>query len=202
MSVLRSVFGPSKDEIWNQIAKDIGGQHVQGGFLRGGVLRYRSGEWEIALDTYSTGTEATTTHTRMRAPFVNKDGLYFSISREGLFSSIGKFFGMQDIQIGDANFDDRFVIKGNNEEKIRRLLNEPRLKQLIHAQPEVSFQIRDDDRWFDGQFPEGVDELYFECYGVVKDEKQLKNLFDLFSLTLQRLVQIDSAYEDDPGITL
>ena len=49
---------------------------------------------------------------------------------------------------------------------------------------------------------DGVDALYFQCYGVVKDPERLKNLFDLFSLTLTRLVQIDSAYEDDPGVSL
>ena len=202
MGILRSVFGPSKDEIWNQIAKDIGGRYEDGGLLGRDVLRYRSGEWEITLDTYTTGSEASTTYTRMRAPFMNKDGLSFQISREGFLSSIEKFFGGQDIQIHDPEFDDTFRIRGNNLEKIRQLLNEPRLKKLIHAE-ECGFWIRHDTGGlFRELFPEGVSELYFECVGVVKDENRLKNLFDLFSLVLERLVQIDSAYEDDPQVTL
>ncbi|MEM7396086.1 MAG: DUF3137 domain-containing protein, partial [Verrucomicrobiota bacterium] len=136
MSLLRSVFGPSKDEIWSQIARDIGGHYQDGGWLGKDALRFRSGEWEITLDTYTvSNNNSSTTYTRMRAPFVNRDNLYFKIYREGFFSSIGKFFGMEDIVIGDPYFDDNFVIKGNNEEKIRLMLHDDTLKQLIEAQP-------------------------------------------------------------------
>ncbi len=203
MGLLRSIFGPSKDEIWSQLADDIGGRYEDGGWLGKDALRYRSGEWELTLDTYTVSTgKSSTTYTRMRAPFVNRDGLYFKIYREGFFSSIGKFLGMQDIEIGDPYFDGDFVIKGNHEEKIRRLLDDADLKELIRAQPQISFEVRDDEGWFGTHFPDGVDALYFQCYGVVKDPERLKDLFDLFSLTLTRLVQIDSAYEDDPRVSL
>ena len=52
------------------------------------------------------------------------------------------------------------------------------------------------------EFPDGVDELYFECAGVIKETEILKDLFELFCLILERLVQIDSAYEDDPNVKL
>ena len=120
MGLLRSIFGPSKDEIWSQIAADVGGEYVNDGFWKSGVLRYQHGEWECLLDTYtvSSGNNQHTTYTRMRAPFVNKDGLYFKIYREGLFSGMGRFFGMQDLTIGDSYFDDNFVIKGNDHETL------------------------------------------------------------------------------------
>lgn len=203
MGVLRTIFGPSRGEIWNQIAKDIGGRFEDGGVFGRDVLRYKSGEWEITLDSYAVSTgKSVMFFTRMRAPFVNKDGLYFKIYREGFFASMGKFFGMQDQEIGDPDFDDNFVIKGNNTEKLRLLLNDGRLKELIHVQPNICFQIRDDEGWFGANFPEGVDELHFRCHGVLKDENLLKNLFDMFCITLERLVQIDSAYENDPKVKL
>ena len=207
MKKRRGIFGPSKDEIWSQIATDIDGEYIDGGFWKKDVLIYKHGEWQILLDTYtqttSTGTTtSTTTYTRMRAPFINKDGLYFKITREGFFSSIGKFFGMQDIEIGDPFFDDKFIIKGNNPEKIKLLLAEPKIKELCQQQPRIYFTIKDDEGWFGTDFPEGVDELYFSCVGVIKETALLKSLFGLFWITLQRLVQIDSAYEDDPQIHL
>ena len=207
MKKRKGIFGPSKDEIWSQIATDIDGEFIDGGFWGKDVLIYKHGEWQILLDTYtqttSTGTTTTsTTYTRMRAPFINKDGLYFKITREGFFSSIGKFFGMQDIEIGDPFFDDQFIIKGNNPEKIKLLLAEPKIKELCQQQPRIYFTIKDDEGWFGTDFPEGVDELYFSCVGVIKETTLLKSLFGLFCITLQRLVQIDSAYEDDPQIHL
>ena len=203
----KSVFGPSKDEIWTQIAADIGGEFIEGGFWGKDVLIYKHGEWQILLDTYtvtsSTGTATTsTTYTRMRVPFINKDGLYFKISREGFFSSIGKFFGMQDIEIGDSFFDKQFIIKGNDPEKIKLLLADDRIKELCQTQPRIHLRIKDDEGWFGTDFPEGVDELCFECVGVIKETALLKALFGLFCLILQRLVQIDSAYEDDPQVKL
>ena len=204
MGMLRSIFGPSKDEIWSQIARDIGGDFIDGGYW-GKVLVYKHGEWQILLDTYTDGYgQNVTTYTRMRAPFVNKDGLYFKIYREEFFSSIGKFFGMQDIEIGDPFFDDQFVIKGNSPEKIRLVLADARIKELIKQQPGIRFLfgIKDDHGSFGAGFPEGTDELYFRTVGIMKDTALLKALFELFSATLMRLVQIDSAYENDPQVKL
>lgn len=203
MTLLRSLFGSSKNEIWGQIAKDIGGHYDADELFKHGVLRYQSGSWEISLDTYTVSTGKTsTTYTRMRAPFINKDGLRFTIYPERLFSFVGKFFGMQDIEIGDSYFDNAYIIKGNNEEKIRWFLEDPQLKALIQAQPDIYFEIRDDEGWFRKSFPQGVNELYFMRHGLIKDERLLKGLFDLFSFTLERLVKIDSAYQDDPQVRL
>ena len=203
MGVLRTLFGPSQEEIWSQIAADIGGKFEEGGFLGRDAIRYRSGDWELLLDTYAVSTGKTTVvFTRMRAPFVNRDGLYFKIYREGLFSGAGRFFGMQDILVGDSFFDDQFVIKGNSEEKIRQLLADGPLKNHLQQQKDVLFEIKDDDGFFGERFPAGTDMLYFQCVGVLKEERRLRGLFDLFAHTLNRLVAIDSAYEDDPRVRL
>ncbi len=52
MKKRRSIFGPSKDEIWSQIATDIDGEFIQGGFWGKDVLLYKHGDWQILLDTY------------------------------------------------------------------------------------------------------------------------------------------------------
>ena len=38
MSKRKSIFGHSKDEIWGQIATDIGGEFIEGGFWGKDVL--------------------------------------------------------------------------------------------------------------------------------------------------------------------
>ncbi len=205
MSVLKSIFGPSKEEIWTQIANEIGGEFVDRGFWKADGVAFKHKEWTIFLDSFSrsNGQYGSTPYTRIRAPFVNKDGLYFKIYRENFFSSIGKLFGMQDIQVGDPYFDNEFIIKGNSEEKIQKLLKSDQLKELIRRIPKVHFMVKDDDyKLFSKSFPDGVDMLYFECTGTIKNKETLKNLFLLFSAVLERLVQIDSAYENDPMVSL
>lgn len=201
--MLRALFGPSKAEIWSQIADDIGGDFIEGGFWERDQLRYDHEQWTVVLDTFNVSTGKNTRRfTRMRAPFVNKDGLTFRITREGLFSAVTKFFGAQDIEIGDAYFDEAFVIQSNDEDKIKRLLNDTRLKTLIQNQPNIQLALREDQGLFRQTYPEGVNELYFQCNGIIRDKEILKDLFEIFTIILSRLVQIDSAYEDDPGIDL
>ncbi len=157
MGFLRSFFGSSQNEIWGQIAEDIGGEYLDRGFWKTN---------ELLLDTFAVSNgKSSTPCTRMRAPFINNDGLYFKVYRESVFSGNGRFFGMQDIQIGDPGFDDPLVVKGNNEAKIRQLLADPNLKKLIAEQSQISFEIRDDEGWFGTAFPSGVDELYFQRVG-------------------------------------
>lgn len=196
-------FGPSKEEIWSQIANDIGGEFIDAGFWGKDILKYKHKDWEILLDTYKQSTGKTqTTYTRLRVPFINKNGLRFNIFRKGFFSSIGKFFGMQDIEIGDFNFDEKFIIKGNFESKIKHLLNDQNLKRLFDKQKRLNIQIMDDEGWFAQKYPKGVDILYFSTIGIIKDKNSLLNLFELFAAILDRLVEINSAHNDDPNITI
>ncbi len=196
---LHSLFGPSKDEIWQQIAKDIDGEFIDRGFWKTNVLRYSHKEWELLLDTIHRDKM---TFTRLRVPFLNKDNLYFKIYREGFFSDIGKFFGMQDIEIGDPRFDDNYIIQSNNQNKIRKLLKEPKLKMLFEMVPKIHVSIKKDEGLFGRKYPQGVNVLYFEQTGILKNKETLKLLFRLFAEILDQLVHIDSAYENDPKMKL
>jgi hypothetical protein len=177
------------------MARDIGGNDQDGGAFGRDVLRYQSGESEIVLDAFEeSNDESTTVYTRMRAPFENKYGLYFKIYRTGICAAIGRSFGMQDIQIGDPSFDDDFVIQGNDDEKVRWLLKDATLRDLIQAAiPQELIALGQPalgSAWFGARYP---DQLFFQCGGVLTEQNLLKNLFDLFRATLARLAQIDSS---------
>ena len=204
MALLRQLFGPSKDEIWRQLCEQIGGDFVEGGFWAGSKVEVHHMQWMVTLDTYtvSHGQHGSTTYTRIRAPYVNKDGLRFTIYRKGFFSELGKLLGMQDVEIGEPEFDDAFIIKGNSEEKLRKLFANPRIRQLLERQPSIHLSVQHESGVFKAKFPEGVDELYFREAGIIKDIDRLKALYDLFAEVLDHLCKIGSAYEDDPGVAL
>jgi hypothetical protein len=201
MGLLRQLFGPSKEEVWKQLCNEIGAEFVDGGFWRGSKVVAHVKEWTVTLDTYAAG-ENGPTYTRMRAPYVNKDGLRFTIYRKGFFSERGKRLGMQDIEVGYHEFDDDFIIKGNDESQVRSLFANKRIRELIQAQPSIRLHVKDDEGWFGAKFPEGVDELYLEVPHVIKDVERLKLLYELFAETLNHLCHIGSAYEDDPNLVL
>lgn len=203
MGLLRELFGPSKDEIWSQLSQEIGADYQKSGFFTQGKVVLSHRQWEITLDTYIVSTgKSSTTYTRIRAPYVNQDGFRFNIYRKSVFSWLGKLLSMQDIETGDAFFDEEFIIQGNPEDLVQRLLANVKIRQLIQNQPSIHFQVKDDEGWFGKTFPDGVDELYFQTYGVIKDRDRLKNLFDLFSSVLDELCLLGSAYEKEPGMTL
>lgn len=204
MSILRNVFGPSKKEIWESLSEQTGSLFVEGGLFKGAdKVIAKHDDWTITLDTYTVSNgKSSTTFTRMRAPYVNADGFRFSIYRSGIFSEMGKSLGFQDIDIEDEEFDSNFVIKSTDEEKIRSLLNDPRIRELIDLQSRFHLEVKDDEGWFRKSFPEGVDELYFSVPGIIKDVEQLKGLFNVFSGILDRLCIIGSAYQSNPGIDL
>ena len=197
------MFGPSKREIWRQLGEEIGGQYVEGGLWCGDRVQGSHGEWTVTLDTYTVQAGKTyVTYTRMRAPYVNADGFRFTVYRKSVFSGIGTFLGMQDIDVGDPAFDDDFVIKGTDEGRVRTLFSSPRLRELINAQRNIHLTVKDDEGWFGARFPEGVDELYFAVPGVIRDVDRLKLLYELFAETLDRLCTVGSARQRDPGVAL
>jgi len=203
MSMLREIFGPSKKEIWGELSKELDAEFFEGSFLKNGKITLSHGQWEITLDTYTVHTgKSNVTYTRMRAPYVNKDGFRFNIYRKSVFSWIGKLFRMQDIDIMDPQFDEDFIIQGQPEDSVRRLLKNQKIKDLIQKQKSIHFMVKDDEGWFKHKFPEGVDELYFQVTGVIKDKERLKNLFDLFSLVLDELCIMGSAYKSNPNVEI
>jgi hypothetical protein len=203
MSSLRKLFGPSRADLWRQLSAEIGANYVEGGFWKGDKVQVTHGDWTITLDRHAVHTgKVTIVYTRLRAPYVNPDHFRFTIYRRGLFSDVAKWFGMQDVTVGYPEFDRDFVIKGTNDAKLRDLFANSRLRELIAAQPQIRFTVKDDEGYFGPKFPPGTDELSFMVTGVIKDTERLKQLFELFAETLDQLCRIGSAYEQVPTVKL
>lgn len=203
--LLRELFGPSREEIWRQLAAEIGARYVDGGFWKGDKVEAWHAEWRITLENVTYGK---TQATRLRAPYVNPDGFRFTVYRKGIFSEVGKRLGMQDVDVGQPDFDRDFVIQGTDEAKLRRLFANARIRELIAAQPQIHFTVREAPGIFTRDLfaevqPENVDALEFLTGSVIKDKikdkERLRLLFDLFAETLDELCKMGSAYKDAPG---
>lgn len=199
MKVLRQLFRLNHEEIWQQLAAEVGGDFTRGdGFTRATRVDVRVAQWTVTLDTTSIRGAVCT---RLRAPYVNPDDFRFTVYRRSVFSGLGKLLGMQDITVGDAEFDLDFIVQGSDPAKVKRLLTN-RIRASMMAQPALYLEVRDDEGWFGTSFPEGVDELHFMVLGLIKDIERLKALYDLFGEVLHELCRMGSAYEDDPHVTL
>ncbi|APW59150.1 DUF3137 domain-containing protein [Paludisphaera borealis] len=197
-------FGPSQDEVWGRLSEEIGAQFMPGGFWKRAKVQKRVDQWTILLDTFTRqhGQHHHVVYTRLRAPFVNPDGFRFTVYRAGFLSGLGKYLGMQDVEIGDPEFDDAFVVKGNDESRLVDLFADPKLRELLASLPRMRVEVKDSEGWFGPSFPPDADELYFTTRGVLKDLDQLKGCFAVFSALLHRLCVIGAAHKYDPGVRL
>lgn len=191
------LFASNQREIWQQFAEEAGGEYIDGGFFKKRKVVIPFENWIITLDTFTRSTGKTsTTYTRMTAPYKSPDGLIFQIYRKNIFSKFGKVLGMQDIEIGDSDFDDEFVVKGNDEKKIIELLSSKKIRELISSLDNFLLKTVDRNGWFNDYNRDGIFELYFESRGVIKDIVLLRNLFMLFVFILNRLTIVGSAKEE------
>ena len=208
---------------WQQFAREIGGEYVDG------TVRSRVGAWTATLDTYmriiayAEGPVIEVPVTRLEARFVTRDTFRFFVGRQGFFQRVAKLFGMQDVTIGHPEFDDAFVIKGNDEAKVRTFFEDGRIRDLIQIAvpaPTAQFSVLDkavgpgreqpstgDVEGVapdftrsvpDEHLPQDVDLLHFTDSELITDLERLKALHELFSKTLHRLVELGSAAPEAP----
>ncbi|HVF90159.1 MAG TPA: DUF3137 domain-containing protein [Blastocatellia bacterium] len=225
MGFFKKIFGPSQEEVWGRVSREIGAEFIKGGFFKGvNRIEARVQNWTITLDTYTVSTgKSTITFTRMRAPFVTRDGFRFTIHHKSIFTGMGKMLGMQDVEVGGPKFehleplfglrgyldtelietgypefDDEFVIKGTDESKLKILFKNLKIRELIEGQPELLLQVKAITGWLGRRKYDGVDELYFQVVGIIKDPERLKQLFELFSEVLKSLHAMGTALDDTP----
>lgn len=203
MSLLRQLFGPSKKEIWHQLSEKINATFVDGGWFGKDKVEAKHRQWVITLDTeVKQYGKTTVTYTRICAPFINKDGFRFNIYRKGFFSDAGKYFGVEDVEVGFDDLDYDFIIQGNDHYKLWKMFAHDRIRSLIKNQPDINLKIiKAGTGWFSGtDFDDNVDMVEFRVRGVMKDITLLQELFNLFAEVLDHLCTIGSAYEDDPKL--
>ena len=67
--------------------------------------------------------------TAVKVSVNNPQDASIKIHKQGFFSKIGKAFGMQDIEIGDPDFDKNFILKSSDENLIKDLLRNPAVRE-------------------------------------------------------------------------
>lgn len=84
----------------------------------------------IKVDVYTTGGKNKTYWTRYRALFPQR-GTGISLKRETGLSRVTKFFGATDVEIGDTEFDQAFMIKEDSAHHATQYLTLPRRTLLL-----------------------------------------------------------------------
>lgn len=112
-------------EVWRSFAEHRGYRFIEAGssWLRQEPAAVEAVREQalVFLDTYIVSSgKSSATHTRARARLAIGGGPRFEVYEEGVFSSIGKALGGQDVTLGgDRTFDDWFIVRCGDVEATR-----------------------------------------------------------------------------------
>jgi hypothetical protein len=118
--------------------------------------------------------------------------LRFRLTKQGFIDIIGKFFGCQDIEIGDKKFDQRFMIKGNDEVKIHLIFSNNDIKNLLSTQKDILLEILDTKGIFDEPIQDGNVMLYLISETLIVEINQLNLLLKLYQILIDQLTELNS----------
>jgi len=104
------------------------------GFLSTLRLTFPYKNHTVVVSTYP-GSRYSSPYTRVDVDVDNRGNKNLTIYDESWSSSIGKLFGMRDIQLGVDSFDNKFVIKGNDIYFINSLLTLQIQDKLLAIHP-------------------------------------------------------------------
>ncbi|MCK5757708.1 MAG: DUF3137 domain-containing protein [Clostridiales bacterium] len=194
-----ALFGPPLKEVWQQLAVEVNASYVKGGFAKSARVEKSYNNWIILLDTYTVNTgKSSVTYTRMRVPYIRENDIQFKLSRKNIFSGIGRMFGMPLIETYDYDFDDEFVLKGNDETVIKEIFQNQSIKDMIKFQKRLILKVKP----YKVKKSLTDSELYFQMTGVLKDMDKLKSLFNLFSALMDELVKNGVASAEKPSMVI
>lgn len=181
---------------WKSFAEAIHGEFIEGQYWHSDKVILPFKNISIIFDNYtyyttSGGNSYTQIYTRVNAPFFSNDNFIFEVHKSNFFSGVAKVFGAQDVKIGVHDFDKAYIIKANDEFKIKSLLIEKEIRQQIQQIHNLNLQISAQKGIWEEQLPANQYELVFFTEGEVKDTATLLNILKLMKLVIQRLEDIN-----------
>lgn len=183
---------------WRQAAEEMGGKFIQGSWFVSDTLEYiytsqsSKHSWKITL-CIDSGNEDSSTFHEICVTYVSPDGFECRLYEENFLSPLSKKLGFQDIVIGDRKFDKSYVIKGNDVEKTKMLLNSQPIKDCIYKEQGIRLYIQQIPKPHNYVGIENVHRIIYSTANLLETPERIVQLFTLYCLILERLENIGSA---------
>lgn len=132
--IVRHLIKKTKRRVgeWSLAAQSLGLDYVPAGlpFQTGVIHGDCQGMWvNVTLHSERSGRNSTT-YTRYVVQYPERLPLELRLTRQGFFHGVATLFGVQDIEVGDPEFDALVIIKGDDEEAVREFLTPARRAEI------------------------------------------------------------------------
>ncbi|MEM9187634.1 MAG: hypothetical protein AAGF12_00560 [Myxococcota bacterium] len=118
---LNSLFNSRqlRHDAWRRFAAERHGvfHEPSGGFFssRDASMDVPSKDALVHVDTYVVrSNNSSTTYTRFRAAYLLQTGPRFKVYKANFFGDIGTALGFEDVELGDAAFDQAFIVRSSD----------------------------------------------------------------------------------------
>jgi hypothetical protein len=126
------------------------------------------------------------TSIKLEINFKNHDVLMFKVIPESAGDKIKKVLGrLKEIEVGQPDFDNMFLIKGSDEKRIKNLFSKPHIRDFMLHQRRLYLELTPNS-------------LIFSTYLPIGSIEHLKMIYDWLSKVLNEICIMDSGYENQP----
>jgi hypothetical protein len=146
--------------------------------------------------TMDPGAKGGHSHTTIDANYAPRGDFKFAIHPQKKIDDLSKLLGMQDIIIGDKEFDPHFVVKGSDVSLVRDLFSSEQLRAAILEEPTVQIWAhseKSESKLSPRVLVAQPHVLSLRVPGAVDEFERLKRLGDLMRLVLTTLCQVEAA---------
>ena len=162
--------GRKQREAWEELARRFGltftpGVIIFDGPTVNGVYHGR----QVSMENVQRGgSKNKSTYTLIHFEVNNPVGLSLSLRENNLINRTASVFGGHKIELGDTDFDQRFILKGHPEPALVELLSSISLRQALLRGPALHVDLERQS-------------LNYERSGLETDSTRLELLFNLLN---------------------
>lgn len=128
--------------------------------------------------------------TRVIVPYVSDQDFSFKIRKTNVIRSVAKLLGGQDVEIGFDDFDQKFIIKSNQEDKLKTIFRNNLIRDILLNQKKFYLEISKFEGVWGEKLPKNEFELSFYVDGKIQDPERLKTILTLFKELINEMVAL------------
>lgn len=119
------------DQTWSAVARSLGLMYDSGSMMKDRVMSGNIDGCAVTVQTLTRGSgKDSKKYTRYQVSYPSPMRVSFRISRQGFVNSLTKAFGAQDIKMGDREFDQLVMIKGDDAHAVAQFLTLERREKI------------------------------------------------------------------------
>jgi hypothetical protein len=134
----------------------------------------------VYLYTYTQGSgKNKTTYTSFIAYTGIANRAQLRVSKEGFLSKIGKALGFQDIQVGDREFDEAFIVKSATPDLLPHILTPQIRRTMVQGKHYLNLSISQGS-------------VIFSMVGIEKNIENLRYILEFLVMVAQRVIEVEA----------